>query len=181
MTIFTSIINNIVIIIIIVTIKTMSNSSTRLFLISLILAIVERGLWTVGHVHELLSCISELIVVFNEDVGLLASFSFQYFSWWSDFFKSFACQSSSETQGLWLDFKSGRMSLWLETTHSPWVSIDGFSVWLSLLLITIAITFVTIVIIKIVNIIFCNARFTRLLHTGCPRDLLDWITNDMPH
>ena len=159
----------------------MSNSSTRLFLISLILAIVERGLWTVGHVHELLSCISELIVAFNEDVGPLASFCLKSFSLWSNFLKSFACQSSSETQGLWVDFKSGRMSLWLETTHSPWVSIDGFSVWSSLLVITIAIAFVTIVIIKIVTIIFCNARFIRLLHTGCPRDLLDWITIDMPH
>ena len=159
----------------------MSNSPTRLFLISPILAVVGRGLWTVGHVHELLSCISELIVAFNEDVGPLASFCLKSFSLWSDFLKSFACQSSSETQGLWVDFKSGRMSLWLETTHSPWVSIDGFSVWLSLLLITIAIAFVTIVIIKIVTIIFCNARFITLLHTGCPRDLLDWITIDMPH
>ena len=35
--------------------------------------------------------------------------------------------SSSETQGLWVDFKSGRKSLFgpdLKSTHSPWVSDD---------------------------------------------------------
>ena len=40
--------------------------------------------------------------------------------------------------------------------------------------------FFTINVIIIVNIIFCNACFVKLLNTRRPRDLLDWIAIDMP-
>ena len=56
---------------------------------------------SVRHVHVLLWCISELTVVFIEDVKPLASFCLKSFSWSSDVFKLLVCfQSSSETQGL---------------------------------------------------------------------------------
>ena len=40
--------------------------------------------------------------------------------------------------------------------------------------------FFIINVIIIVNIIFCNACFVKLLNTRRPRDLLDWIAIDMP-
>ena len=43
------------------------------------------------HVHVLLSCISELTVVFIEDVKPLVSFCLKSFSWSSDVFKPLVC------------------------------------------------------------------------------------------
>ena len=58
------------------------------FILSPILAIMGTGPSTIRHVHVLLSWISELNVVFIEDVKPLPSFCLKSLSWSSDVFKS---------------------------------------------------------------------------------------------
>ena len=51
----------------------------------------NKTLESTRHVHVLLSCISELTVVFIEDVKPLVSFCLKSFSWSSDVFKPLVC------------------------------------------------------------------------------------------
>ena len=86
----------------------------------------------------------------------------------------------SVIQELWVAFKSERKSPWLEIDSQP---LGLREMVFSLITTTLYIYryyFFTINVIIIVNIIFCNACFVKLLNTRRPRDLLDWIAIDMP-